>query len=292
MPFSLNYFPTTSITISSPEEERGHIIWLKRWTSSLSSQSKSPRLPGSIVTGCQASAKVGGAMFEDKLARERPLAAAGSRDFALENWSRVWVRAGTDRAAGPAWLRQPSDSFLKFLLVAAGGGRPRGGINMRGRAWPLRPQAWLRWGLEAGCSRSGRASTASVSLAAIRWQKRGCWARRGRRSSILLPASVGRSRPAGQQWTSLSVGRLKPKNFPTPSMWPKFCETWDTKFSCWKITFLSAHRLESYKVWGTVEKFEKIVTQFNFLESWKLIPSLKTKLSGVSRVQVTYKSTC
>ena len=45
----------------------------------------------SIVTGCKASAKVGGAMFEDKLAREREATSSSRhcRDFALEKWSRV-----------------------------------------------------------------------------------------------------------------------------------------------------------------------------------------------------------
>lgn len=125
-------------------------------------------------------------MFEDKLARERPLAAAGHcRDFALEKWSRVWVSLAPARhrqSTGLAWLMHSRHSFLQFPLVAAGGGRPRGGIWLRNkyarpglvRARPAtghghRPQARLRWWRLGWVQPQSRAPAASVSLAAVRW---------------------------------------------------------------------------------------------------------------------------
>ena len=115
-------------------------------------------------------------MFEDKLARERERGHSQQqpRLCIRKLEQRVGVlRAGTDRAVSPGLAQAAaSDSFLKFLLVEERdrGCRPRGGINMRGRAWPL----WQSTASSQmrtrgrGCSRSGRASTASVSLAAIR----------------------------------------------------------------------------------------------------------------------------
>ena len=73
-------------------------------------------------------------MFEDKLAREATSSSRALPRLCIRKVEQSLSEPGRGSAQtehGLAWLMQSRDSFLQLPLVAAGGGRPRGGIWLR-----------------------------------------------------------------------------------------------------------------------------------------------------------------
>ena len=129
---------------------------------------------------------------------------------------------------------------------------------------------------EAGGGRGGSESPERGSRGRAWSQMRGSGLRVARGGSEAAPSSI---RP---QFARAAGREHRPRGSEARPHVTKLPQKFrHEKFSCWKITFLSAHRPSHTNFGGKVIEF---VTQFKFLQSWELIPSLKTKLREGAKV--------